>query len=256
MLANRCLNTNQERHILERNKTDFSIINILSNKSASNDKLNECEKTNNFRISMEVIPRQKPSKEEWSLELPTFPLMRLARDTLHPFNCDNSDIRKLYGLDSMMGNYQRSPNSTKAWASSLKQLSLLPLEYVENPELKRDSISVPSSPEVLHRPVPIRPLSGGHFTCSTTCGHGRTGDVARNSVSSYSRHKLKRLRTAFSTSQMSILEKTFKTRHYVIGERRKELANLLGLSETQVKVWFQNRRTKYKKLTQDSTPND
>ena len=35
--------------------------------------------------------------------------------------------------------------------------------------------------------------------------------------------------------------------HYVVGAERQKLANELDLSEAQVKVWFQNRRTKYKK---------
>ena len=111
MLANRCLNANQESHPVDGNKTDFSIINILSNKSASNDKLSECDKSNNIHINMEMIPCQKSSREDWSLheeQLPTFPLVRLTRDTLHPFRCDkfsNCDIRKLCGLDSMMLNF-------------------------------------------------------------------------------------------------------------------------------------------------------
>ncbi|XP_028391223.1 homeobox protein EMX2-like isoform X1 [Dendronephthya gigantea] len=59
--------------------------------------------------------------------------------------------------------------------------------------------------------------------------------------------KKKRTRTAFSTDQIKSLEKRFVSNHYVVGAERQKLATELDLSEAQVKVWFQNRRTKYKK---------
>merc|ERR1719242_2908603 len=59
--------------------------------------------------------------------------------------------------------------------------------------------------------------------------------------------KPKRIRTAFSPSQLLKLEQAFEKNQYVVGQERKELAKLLNLSETQVKVWFQNRRTKHKR---------
>ncbi|EYB97516.1 hypothetical protein Y032_0140g2189 [Ancylostoma ceylanicum] len=60
--------------------------------------------------------------------------------------------------------------------------------------------------------------------------------------------KSKRIRTAFSPSQLLQLERAFEGNHYVVGTERKQLANRLALSETQVKVWFQNRRTKHKRV--------
>ncbi|VDP72007.1 unnamed protein product [Echinostoma caproni] len=60
--------------------------------------------------------------------------------------------------------------------------------------------------------------------------------------------KPKRIRTAFSPAQLFQLENTFERNHYVVGQERKDLAAGLGLTETQVKVWFQNRRTKYKRM--------
>ncbi|KAK3095736.1 hypothetical protein FSP39_018358 [Pinctada imbricata] len=60
--------------------------------------------------------------------------------------------------------------------------------------------------------------------------------------------KPKRIRTAFSPSQLLQLEKAFEKSHYVVGQERKDLAAELQLTETQVKVWFQNRRTKHKRI--------
>ncbi|XP_055371782.1 homeotic protein empty spiracles [Condylostylus longicornis] len=63
--------------------------------------------------------------------------------------------------------------------------------------------------------------------------------------------KPKRIRTAFSPSQLLKLEHAFESNQYVVGAERKALAQSLNLSETQVKVWFQNRRTKHKRMQQE-----
>ncbi|CAL1292747.1 unnamed protein product [Larinioides sclopetarius] len=72
--------------------------------------------------------------------------------------------------------------------------------------------------------------------------------------------KPKRIRTAFSPSQLLTLEHAFEKNHYVVGTERKQLAQSLNLTETQVKVWFQNRRTKHKRQKQEeeqqSRPSD
>ncbi|ESO96955.1 hypothetical protein LOTGIDRAFT_79090, partial [Lottia gigantea] len=57
----------------------------------------------------------------------------------------------------------------------------------------------------------------------------------------------KRARTLFSGDQLDILEREFHQNQYLVGKERTDLARRLMLSETQVKVWFQNRRTKYKR---------
>ncbi len=47
--------------------------------------------------------------------------------------------------------------------------------------------------------------------------------------------KPKRIRTAFSPSQLLRLEHAFEKNHYVVGQERKELAATLSLTETQVR---------------------
>ncbi|XP_015251919.1 PREDICTED: homeobox protein zampogna-like [Cyprinodon variegatus] len=57
----------------------------------------------------------------------------------------------------------------------------------------------------------------------------------------------KRSRAAFSHTQIHELERRFSTQRYLSGPERAELACTLKLTETQVKIWFQNRRYKTKR---------
>ncbi|KAK9964873.1 hypothetical protein ABG768_006006 [Culter alburnus] len=61
----------------------------------------------------------------------------------------------------------------------------------------------------------------------------------------------RRVRTKFTSEQISSLEKTFSKHKYLGATQRRKIAEKLHLSETQVKTWFQNRRMKLKREVQD-----
>ncbi|TDG46181.1 hypothetical protein AWZ03_007389 [Drosophila navojoa] len=54
-------------------------------------------------------------------------------------------------------------------------------------------------------------------------------------------------RQAYSAKQLDRLESEFKADKYLSVTKRMELSKSLGLTEVQIKTWFQNRRTKWKK---------
>ncbi|MFH4979818.1 hypothetical protein AB6A40_006527 [Gnathostoma spinigerum] len=75
----------------------------------------------------------------------------------------------------------------------------------------------------------------------------RTSDDDENQVNGESSMRKKKTRTVFSRHQVSQLEMTFDMKRYLSSQERAHLASTLCLTETQVKIWFQNRRNKWKR---------
>lgn len=60
-------------------------------------------------------------------------------------------------------------------------------------------------------------------------------------------------RVLFTQTQVFELERRFKQQRYLSAPERDHLANILKLTSTQVKIWFQNRRYKCKRQRQDKS---
>ncbi|XP_067664181.1 homeobox protein ceh-9-like [Haliotis asinina] len=75
-------------------------------------------------------------------------------------------------------------------------------------------------------------------------------ELQTSDLSSESQERAKRRRrTAFTNPQLQYLEKKFRCQKYLSVSDRAEVSKTLDLSETQVKTWYQNRRTKWKRQT-------
>ncbi|XP_059526650.1 homeobox protein DLX-4 [Myotis daubentonii] len=65
--------------------------------------------------------------------------------------------------------------------------------------------------------------------------------------------RLRKPRTIYSSLQLQHLNQRFQRTQYLALPERAQLAAQLGLTQTQVKIWFQNKRSKYKKLLKQNS---
>ncbi|KAF6211926.1 hypothetical protein GE061_012443 [Apolygus lucorum] len=84
---------------------------------------------------------------------------------------------------------------------------------------------------------------------SSLGSNGHKDDDGRCSSGGSLSKKQRKARTAFTDHQLQTLEKSFERQKYLSVQDRMELAAKLSLSDTQVKTWYQNRRTKWKRQT-------
>ena len=63
-------------------------------------------------------------------------------------------------------------------------------------------------------------------------------------------------RVLFSQAQVFELERRFKTQKYVSAPEREHLAQMIDLTPTQIKIWFQNHRYKCKRSMKDKVKQD
>ncbi|XP_055630108.1 homeobox protein unplugged [Toxorhynchites rutilus septentrionalis] len=78
--------------------------------------------------------------------------------------------------------------------------------------------------------------------------HSKTANGTASACGADNSSKSRRRRTAFTSEQLLELEREFHAKKYLSLTERSQIATSLKLSEVQVKIWFQNRRAKWKRV--------
>ncbi|KAI4488300.1 PREDICTED: H2.0-like homeobox protein [Polistes canadensis] len=100
----------------------------------------------------------------------------------------------------------------------------------------------------LYRPAAIRAIS--RVTTTTA-----SSNIVNNNMETNARRKRSWSRAVFSSLQRKGLERRFSLQKYITKPDRRQLAATLGLTDAQVKVWFQNRRMKWRHTKQGENNN-
>lgn len=97
-------------------------------------------------------------------------------------------------------------------------------------------------------------MSPYHQTCSTSPQRDDKSLVEEQLRMNGKGKKMRKPRTIYSSLQLQQLNRRFQRTQYLALPERAELAAALGLTQTQVKIWFQNKRSKLKKIMKQQQP--
>merc|ERR1711990_1359686 len=104
---------------------------------------------------------------------------------------------------------------------------------------------IPSSPD--SRPIQNSSPYNNEKSDENVLNDG-TGEIDGIDDDDDDKKKCRKPRTIYTSLQLQQLQSYFNKTQYLSLPERAELAQALGLTQTQIKIWFQNRRSKVKKM--------
>uniref|UniRef100_A0A0C9QXN3 Hlx protein n=1 Tax=Fopius arisanus TaxID=64838 RepID=A0A0C9QXN3_9HYME len=151
-----------------------------------------------------------------------------CKKVINSIESDSTDLTHISSTNQYLcpDNCQRCTNRSKFVTRSQITSSLF-----------SNCMGVVNKYQNVYRPIPMRPIIDLQTSSSTN---------TKNISDSGTRRKRSWSRAVFSSLQRKGLERRFSLQKYITKPDRRQLAATLGLTDAQVKVWFQNRRMKWR----------
>ncbi|XP_044137683.1 homeobox protein BarH-like 2 [Bufo gargarizans] len=158
--------------------------------------------------------------------------------------CDYFEKLSLYSVcPSLL--VRPKPLHSCSGSSPLRTYPLLSVISRQPTVLSHVVPSTSSSPIQVLSPAHLSPPCARSETPASEAPHSSESELEQTAPRV---KKPRRSRTIFTESQLMGLEKKFQKQKYLSTPDRLDLAQSLGLTQLQVKTWYQNRRMKWKKI--------
>ncbi|XP_047433143.1 homeobox protein engrailed-1-B-like isoform X2 [Mugil cephalus] len=161
-------------------------------------------------------------------------------------NC-SSDSTSSSSPSSSSSSTSSSPSSKQNSSKQGEPASNGTGRYADSPSIVVVSGSNGGSPPTTKESQPL--LWPAWVYCTRYSDRPSSGPRTRKLKKKKSTKEDKRPRTAFTAEQLQRLKTEFQANRYITEQRRQSLAQELNLNESQIKIWFQNKRAKIKKAS-------
>uniref|UniRef100_A0A4W5LC72 BarH like homeobox 1 n=1 Tax=Hucho hucho TaxID=62062 RepID=A0A4W5LC72_9TELE len=221
------------------NGSSFGVDSLLSHRPASQHILKGDSSIEKYRSPLELSPR---SDLESGCSSPLSPRPESVEDAMH---------RHDFALESSLQHGQLPQPRTVASSFLIRDIladcnkplaACAPYKIHEHPMPDSEKFESKIADDFMDK------IHSNSSSDNEYKARDRDMDSSRDSPSSRLK-KPRKARTAFSDRQLAQLERSFERQKYLSVQDRMELAASLNLSDTQVKTWYQNRRTKWKRQT-------
>uniref|UniRef100_A0A1A8MF98 Homeobox protein engrailed-like n=1 Tax=Nothobranchius pienaari TaxID=704102 RepID=A0A1A8MF98_9TELE len=201
-----------------------------------------------------LLPLPPPPGNQQTHRVTNFYIDNILRPDFGLKDKDGTPVRDGFGFGLTKGRDQltesKAPKPSKHGGPGAEK-GLNPESKPRRPELTPETVREgpeERSPEAGAAPGSAPPPWPAWVYCTRYSDRPSSGPRSRKPRRSQTPNREdKRPRTAFTTEQLQRLRSEFQNNRYLTEQRRQNLARDLGLNESQIKIWFQNKRAKIKK---------